>query len=99
MVEELTSRQIWKTQEGMSQADQASAGKSAMAVNRYLLDLDVVFGNWPLAIQDMAAALQFREYDFKFVMGNGGHNLHHGGAIFPNTLRWLWRDTPSAASA
>ena len=32
-----------------------------------------------------------------FVFGNGGHNYIHGGAIFPETLRWLWRGvhTPS----
>lgn len=54
-------------------------------------DLDVVFGSWPLANQDMAAALAYRDYDFQFVMGEGGHNLKHGGSIFPDTLRWLWR--------
>jgi enterochelin esterase-like enzyme len=57
-------------------------------------DLDVVFGNWPLANQDMAAALAYREYDYQFVFGSGGHTLKHGGAIFPDTLRWLWRDYP-----
>ncbi len=51
-------------------------------------DLDVVFGSWPLANQDMAAALAYRDYDFQFVMGEGGHNLKHGGSIFPDTLRW-----------
>lgn len=55
-------------------------------------DLDVVFGHWPLANQEMAAALAFREYDYKFVFGEGGHSLKHGAAIFPDTLRWLWRD-------
>lgn len=54
-------------------------------------DLDVIFGNWPLANREMAAALAYRDYDFKFVMGEGRHSLKHGGAIFPETLRWLWR--------
>jgi enterochelin esterase family protein len=27
-------------------------------------------------------------------MGDGGHNGKHGGAIFPDMLRWLWRDYP-----
>ncbi len=40
----------------------------------------------------MAAALLFAEYDYKFVFGTGGHNGRHGGAILPDTLRWLWRD-------
>jgi enterochelin esterase family protein len=57
-------------------------------------DLDVVYGNWPLANQDMAAALAYRGYDYQFVLGEGGHSLAHGGAIFPETMRWLWRDVP-----
>jgi enterochelin esterase family protein len=40
----------------------------------------------------MAAALKFRRYDYKFVTGEGGHNGNHGGAILPDSLRWLWRD-------
>jgi enterochelin esterase family protein len=55
-------------------------------------DIDVVFGSWPIANQDMAAALAYREYDYQFVFGEGGHSLKHGGEIFPDTLRWLWRD-------
>ena len=57
-------------------------------------DLDVVFGNWVIANQDMAAALAYRQYDVQFVLGEGGHSLAHGGAIFPETMRWLWRDYP-----
>ena len=55
-------------------------------------DLDNLHGNWPLANQDMAAALKFAGYDHVFVLGDGGHSGKHGGAIFPETLRWLWRD-------
>jgi enterochelin esterase-like enzyme len=55
-------------------------------------DADVIFGSWPIANQDMAAALAYRNYDYQFVFGEGGHNLRHGGAIFPETMRWLWRD-------
>jgi enterochelin esterase-like enzyme len=57
-------------------------------------DLDVVFGNWVIANQDMAAALAYRGYDHQLVVGEGGHSLAHGGAILPETLRWLWRDYP-----
>jgi enterochelin esterase-like enzyme len=57
-------------------------------------DLDNLHGNWPLANQDMAAALKFAGYDYTFVLGDGGHSGKHGGAIFPDTLRWLWRDFP-----
>lgn len=54
-------------------------------------DLDNQFGNWPLANQDMAASLKFAGYDFQFVLGEGTHNGKHGGALLPDTLRWLWK--------
>lgn len=54
-------------------------------------DLDNLHGNWPLANQEMAAALKFAGYDYKFEFGDGGHNGKHGGAILPDSLRWLWR--------
>jgi enterochelin esterase family protein len=57
-------------------------------------DLDVIFGNWPLANQEMAAALAYRQYDHQLVIGEGGHSLVHGASIFPDTMRWLWRDYP-----
>jgi enterochelin esterase family protein len=59
-------------------------------------DLDNRFGNWPLANLSMAAALRYKEYDYKLVYGDGGHNGKHGGAILPDSLRWLWRNTPEA---
>jgi enterochelin esterase family protein len=55
-------------------------------------DLDNAHGNWPLANKQMYAALKFRGYDVNFVYGEGAHNGNHGGAIFPDALRWLWRD-------
>jgi enterochelin esterase-like enzyme len=55
-------------------------------------DLDNQHGNWPLANQQMAAALKFAGYDYKFEYGEGGHNGIHGGAILPDSLRWLWRE-------
>lgn len=54
-------------------------------------DLDNEHGNWPLANQEMAAALKFAKYDYQFVFGDGAHNGKHGGAILPDSLRWLWR--------
>ena len=59
-------------------------------------DLDNMHGNWPLANLSMAASLRFMEYDYKLVFGDGGHGGKHGGVILPDSLRWLWRDTPAA---
>jgi len=54
-------------------------------------DLDNLHGSWPLANRQMAASLKYAGYDYRFVMGDGGHNGRHGGAILPDSLRWLWR--------
>lgn len=55
-------------------------------------DLDNPHGNWWLANLQMDAALKFADYDYRFVGGDGGHNGKHGGAILPESLRWLWRE-------
>lgn len=55
-------------------------------------DLDNEHGNWPLANQQMAAALKFKKYDYRFEYGEGAHSGAHGGAILPDTFRWIWRD-------
>jgi enterochelin esterase-like enzyme len=57
-------------------------------------DLDNAHGNWPLANQEMAAALKFARYDYRFEFGDGGHTGKHGGALLPESLIWLWRDYP-----
>ena len=54
-------------------------------------DLDNEHGNWPLANQQMAASLTFKGYYTPFVR-HGPHSGKHGGAILPESLRWLWRD-------
>ena len=53
------------------------------------MDLDIPIGSWPLANRQMAAALEYAGYEHKFVFGDGGHSLRHGGAIFADSLRWL----------
>ncbi|WP_406698191.1 alpha/beta hydrolase-fold protein [Singulisphaera sp. Ch08] len=54
-------------------------------------DLDNANGNWPLANQQMAKSLKFKDYDYEFVYGQGFHSNKHGRAILPDSLRWLWR--------
>ncbi|HTD88029.1 MAG TPA: SMP-30/gluconolactonase/LRE family protein, partial [Candidatus Binatia bacterium] len=57
-------------------------------------DLNIYGGNWWVANQDMLSALEFSGYDVKHEWGDGGHNGKQGGAIFPDAMRWLWRDYP-----
>jgi sugar lactone lactonase YvrE/enterochelin esterase-like enzyme len=55
-------------------------------------DLDNPFGNWPLANRQMHAALKYMGYDVRFDFVEGyGHNSKHGGSIFPDAVKWLWR--------
>ena len=63
-----------------------------------LNDINLTEGSWTLANMTMASALMFARYDYRFEMGDGGHDLTHGGEIFPETLRWLWRDYPGVKS-
>jgi enterochelin esterase-like enzyme len=62
-------------------------------------DLDNEHGNWWLANLEMEAALKFKQYDYKFVGGTGKHSGKHGGAILPDSLRWLWRPAEPKADA
>jgi len=55
-------------------------------------DLDNLHGNWPLGNQDLAAALQFAGYTYKFTMTDGGHSGKWAGENLPEALRWLWDD-------
>jgi len=49
-----------------------------------------IFAQHPTNLR-VAAALAERGYDLRLVLGDGGHNPNHGGAILPDALRWLWR--------
>jgi enterochelin esterase family protein len=58
-------------------------------------DLDTIFGSWPIANKSMAAALAYRDYEYRFEYGDGGHSLDHMAELFPDALRWLWANDPS----
>jgi enterochelin esterase family protein len=48
-------------------------------------------GNWLAANLRVAAALAEAGYDFRLVLGDGGHSPNHAGVLLPDALRWLWR--------
>jgi len=35
--------------------------------------------------------LAFSGYDHQTAWGDNNHSLGHGGAVFPETMHWLWR--------
>ncbi len=53
-------------------------------------DLDNEHGSWPLANQQMAAALAYRGWDHRFDFGDGGHNTDDIARLLPDALAWLW---------
>ena len=62
-------------------------------------DLDLRYGDWPLANLRLATALKFEEYDFHLSFGEGTHNQAHGAAEFPEEMIWLWRDYDPAKNS
>lgn len=42
----------------------------------------------------LAAALAQKGYELNYTWGIGNHGQKQGGAIFPEMMRWLWRDQP-----
>ena len=62
-------------------------------------DLNIYGGDWWLANQAMASALQFAGYEVRHEWGEGGHDSKHGASILPEMLRWLWRDYPAPIAA
>jgi enterochelin esterase family protein len=40
----------------------------------------------------LSTALMEKGYDVNYVWGIGLHGHKQGGAVFPETMRWLWRD-------
>ena len=62
-------------------------------------DLNNYTGSWWIANQDMLSALEYAGYDVRHEWGDGEHNSRHAAAIFPDALRWLWRDYPAPVKA
>ncbi len=58
-----------------------------------------LFGSWYMENQEMEAALTFAGYDVQHAWGDHGHNGKAGSVIFPDVMRWLWRDWPAPVSA
>jgi sugar lactone lactonase YvrE/enterochelin esterase-like enzyme len=55
-------------------------------------DQNIYAGDWWFANQMMERALTFAGYEVAHAWGDGGHNGQHGTAVFPDAMRWLWKD-------
>lgn len=57
-------------------------------------DLNIYGGDWWISNQAMERSLVFAGYEVTHNWGDGGHNGNHATQIFPDAMRWLWKDWP-----
>ncbi|HYV35911.1 MAG TPA: SMP-30/gluconolactonase/LRE family protein [Gemmataceae bacterium] len=62
-------------------------------------DLDIYGGDWWMANQEMERALKFAGYEVNHEWGAGGHDSKHAAKIFPEAMKWLWKDWPTPVKA
>ena len=58
-------------------------------------DLNNSYGDWWMANQTLERALQFSGYEVAHSWGEGGHNGKEIAVIFPDAMRYLWKDWPA----
>jgi gluconolactonase len=56
------------------------------------------FGDWWVSNQDVERALTFAGYEVSHVWGVGAH-CQQAASVFPQAMRWLWRDWPKPVVA
>lgn len=57
-------------------------------------DLNIYAGDWWMANQTMERALTFAGYEVNHSWGADGHNGKQGTSLFPDAMRWLWKNWP-----
>jgi len=62
-------------------------------------DLNIAGGDWWMANQEMERAFRFAGYEVNHAWGEGGHNDRHAREVFPEAMRWLWKDWPKPVKA
>ncbi len=62
-------------------------------------DLNIYGGDWWMANQEMERALRFAGYEVNHAWGTGGHDHRQADQVFPDAMRWLWKDWPKPVAA
>jgi sugar lactone lactonase YvrE len=62
-------------------------------------DLNIYGGDWWMVNQTMERALTFAGYEVQHAWGDGGHTENQAKALFPDAMRWLWKDWPKPVMA
>jgi len=59
-------------------------------------DNNIYCGDWWMANQMMERSLAWAGYEVDHAWGEGGHNQKHASQVFPDAMRWLWKDWPTS---
>ncbi len=63
-------------------------------------DLNIYAGDWWMANNMMLRALQFMGYEVDHAFSeDGAHNAKHATEVFPDAMRFLWKNWPEAPKA
>ena len=62
-------------------------------------DQNIYGGDWWMANLAMERSLTFAGYEVAHEWGEGGHNGEHATVLFPDAMRWLWKDWPAGVQA
>lgn len=54
-----------------------------------------LFGSWFEANTLLNSALEFAGYDVAHDWAEGGHSVKRASEIFPEVMKWMWRDYPA----
>ncbi|WP_010588397.1 SMP-30/gluconolactonase/LRE family protein [Schlesneria paludicola] len=58
-------------------------------------DLNIWGGDWWMSNQALERSLTFAGYEVTHNWGEGGHSGEHATQLFPDAMRWLWKDWPA----
>jgi gluconolactonase len=67
--------------------------------NDELTDALGEIGDWWMSNQTMERALEFSGYQVAHAWGEGTHNSKHVITVYPDAMRWLWKDWPKPVAA
>lgn len=56
-------------------------------------------GDWWMSNQAMQRALDFSGYQVSHAWGEGPHGSRQGAVVFPEAMRWLWKDWPAPVAS
>lgn len=56
-------------------------------------------GDWWAANLTLKRSLEFAGYDVQWVWGTGAHSGRHGTQVFPDAMRFLWKNYPEPVAA